>query len=152
MISAFAPQNISAAFWRISARIARIYLAYYEGQPIAGSLAIHYGDKVWYLYGASSNEHRNVMPNYLVQWEMIRWAIETGCRIYDFRGVSGYLDESNPLYGIYRFKKGFSGELTEFIGEMNLRDQTVRFPTSHLRRKRSIKSCCTVKRKLAEKK
>lgn len=99
---------------------ARIYLAYYEGKPIAGSLAIHYGDKVWYLYGASSNEYRNVMPNYLVQWEMIRWAIETNCKIYDFRGVSGYLDESNPLYGIYRFKKGFNGELTEFIGEMNL--------------------------------
>ncbi len=99
---------------------ARIYMAYYEGKPIAGSLAIHCGDKVWYLYGASSNEHRNVMPNYLVQWAMIRWAIEEGCRIYDFRGVSGSLDENDPLYGIYRFKKGFNGELTEFVGEMDL--------------------------------
>lgn len=96
---------------------ARLYMAFYEGQPIAGTLAVHYGDKVWYLYGASSNEHRNLMPNYLLQWNMIQWAIEKKCRIYDFRGVSGDLDENNPLYGLYKFKKGFNSELTEFIGE-----------------------------------
>ena len=98
----------------------RLYMAFHEGQPIAGTLAIHYGDKVWYLYGASSNEHRNLMPNYLLQWTMIQWAIETGCRIYDFRGVSGDISEDNPLYGLYRFKKGFGGEFTEFVGEMDL--------------------------------
>jgi len=98
----------------------RLYMAFYEGRPIAGTLAIHYGDKVWYLYGASSNEDRNLMPNYLLQWEMIRWAVETGCRIYDFRGVSGDISEDNPLYGLYRFKKGFGGDFTEFVGEMDL--------------------------------
>lgn len=98
----------------------RLYMAFHEGQPIAGTLAIHYGDKVWYLYGASSNEHRNLMPNYLLQWEMIRWAIETKCRVYDFRGVSGDISEDNPLYGLYRFKKGFGGDFTEFVGEMDL--------------------------------
>lgn len=99
---------------------ARLYMAYYEDVPIAGTLAIHYGDKVWYLYGASSNSHREKMPNYLLQWEMIKWAIEKGCQIYDFRGVSGDLSEDNPLYGLYRFKKGFNGEFTEFVGEMDL--------------------------------
>ena len=98
----------------------RLYMAFHEGRPIAGTLAIHYGDKVWYLYGASSNEDRNLMPNYLLQWEMIKWAIETGCRIYDFRGVSGDVSEDNPLYGLYRFKKGFGGDFTEFVGEMDL--------------------------------
>jgi len=96
---------------------AQVFLAEYEGQVIAGSLAMVLGDKAWYLYGASSNEHRNVMPNYLIQWEMIRWARRQGCTLYDFRGVSGDLDESNPLYGLYRFKKGFNGQFTEFIGE-----------------------------------
>jgi len=99
---------------------ARLYMAFYEGKPIAGTLAIAYGDKVWYLYGASSNEYRNVMPNYLLQWEMIRWAIERGAAIYDFRGVSGDLSEDNPLYGLYRFKRGFNGDFCEFIGELNL--------------------------------
>ena len=98
---------------------ARLYMAFHEGTPIAGTLAIHYGDKVWYLYGASSNEHRNLMPNYLLQWSMIQWAIETGCRIYDFRGVSGDVSEDNPLYGLYRFKQGFGGDFTEFVGEMD---------------------------------
>ena len=98
----------------------RLYMAYHDGQAIAGTLAIWYGDKVWYLYGASSNEHRNLMPNYLLQWRMIQWAVEKGCRIYDFRGVSGDLSPDNPLYGLYQFKKGFGGEFTEFIGEMDL--------------------------------
>ena len=91
-----------------------------EGAPIAGTLAIHYGDKVWYLYGASSNEHRNLMPNYLLQWRMIQWAVETGCRVYDFRGVSGNVSEDNPLYGLFRFKQGFGGDFTEFVGEEDL--------------------------------
>ena len=100
---------------------ARLYMAFDpEGTPIAGTLAIHYGDKVWYLYGASSNEHRNLMPNYLLQWRMIQWAVETGCRIYDFRGVSGNVSEDNPLYGLFRFKQGFGGAFTEFVGEEDL--------------------------------
>ena len=100
---------------------ARLYMAFDPNDtPIAGTLAIHYGDKVWYLYGASSNEHRNLMPNYLLQWRMIQWAVETNCRIYDFRGVSGDVSEDNPLYGLFRFKQGFGGDFTEFVGEMDL--------------------------------
>lgn len=99
---------------------ARLYLAYYEGEPIAGAISVLWGDKVWYFYGASSNSNRNVMPNYLMQWEMIKWAIEEGCRIYDFRGVAGVIDESNPLFGLYRFKHRFNGDYVEFMGEMDL--------------------------------
>ena len=100
---------------------ARLYMAFDPNDtPIAGTLAIHYGDKVWYLYGASSNEHRNLMPNYLLQWRMIQWAVKTNCRIYDFRGVSGDVSEDNPLYGLFRFKQGFGGDFTEFVGEMDL--------------------------------
>lgn len=99
---------------------ARLYMAFHEGKPIAGTLAIWFGDKVWYLYGASSNEHRNLMPNYLLQWNMMCWALEKGCRLYDFRGVSGDLSEDNPLYGLYKFKKGFNGTFVEFLGEFDL--------------------------------
>jgi lipid II:glycine glycyltransferase (peptidoglycan interpeptide bridge formation enzyme) len=96
---------------------AQIFIAEYEEKPVSATLALILGEKTWYLYGASSNQYRNVMPNYLIQWEMIQWAKSKGCSLYDFRGVSGDIDESNPLYGLYRFKKGFNGDFTEFVGE-----------------------------------
>lgn len=96
----------------------KLLMAYYEGQPISGVIPIFYGNKTWYLYGASSNQHRNLMPNYLLQWEMIKMSIERKDEIYDFRGVSGIVDENHPQYGLYRFKKGFGAKFTEFIGEI----------------------------------
>lgn len=96
----------------------RLLMAYHENKPIAGIILITYGNKTWYLYGASSNSHRNLMPNYLLQWEGIKWAIEQKQDIYDFRGVSGVVDENHPQYGLYRFKKGFGAEFTEFLGEI----------------------------------
>ena len=96
----------------------KLLMAYYEGKPISGVIPIFYGNKTWYLYGASSNEHRNLMPNYLLQWEMIKMAIARHDAIYDFRGVSGVVDETHPQYGLYRFKKGFGGKFTEFLGEI----------------------------------
>jgi peptidoglycan pentaglycine glycine transferase (the first glycine) len=97
----------------------RVYIAEYEGTPIAGTIGILYGNKCWYLYGASKNEHRNLMPNYLLQWSMIRWAVGSGCDMYDFRGVPGNIDESNPMYGLYKFKVGFKGKFTEFVGMLD---------------------------------
>ena len=96
----------------------KLLMAYYEGKPISGVIPIMYGNKTWYLYGASSNEHRNLMPNYLLQWEMIKMAIARNDDVYDFRGVSGVVDENHPQYGLYRFKKGFGATFTEFIGEV----------------------------------
>lgn len=98
----------------------KLLLAEYDGKIIAGVIPIIFGNKVWYLYGASSNDYRNVMPNYLLQWEQIKLAVENKCDIYDFRGVSGHVDEGHPQYGIYRFKKGFNGEFVEFVGELRM--------------------------------
>lgn len=96
----------------------KLLMAYYEDKPISGVIPIFYGNKTWYLYGASSNSHRNLMPNYLLQWEMIKMAIARHDDVYDFRGVSGVVDESHPQYGLYRFKQGFGATFTEFIGEI----------------------------------
>ena len=96
----------------------KLLMAYHEDKPISGIIPIMYGNKVWYLYGASSNSHRNLMPNYLLQWTMIQDAIKRGADMYDFRGVSGVVDETHPQYGLYRFKKGFNADFTEFIGEI----------------------------------
>ncbi len=96
----------------------KLLMAYHDGQAIAGIIIIMYGNKSWYLYGASSNSFRNIMPNYLLQWDGIKSAIAQGHEMYDFRGVSGVVDENHPQYGLYRFKKGFGAEFTEFIGEL----------------------------------
>lgn len=109
-------QEYFAKLLKAFGKNAALFMADIEGKPIAGTIVIFYGNKTWYLYGASSNEHRNLMPNYLLQWEMISHAIQRGCAIYDFRGVPGEVGEDDPLYGLYRFKKGFSGEHTKFTG------------------------------------
>lgn len=98
---------------------ARLYMGFYEEKAVCGAVCINFAGQTTYLYGASDNEYRNVMPNYLMQWEMIRWAVETGCYVYDFLGVSGVMDKDDPMYGLYRFKKGFNGQLDEYVGEWN---------------------------------
>lgn len=91
-----------------------------DGIIVSGAITLLFGKMAWYLYGASDNIYRNLMPNYLIQWEMIRWAKANGATVYDFRGISGDLSPEHHLYGLYRFKKGFNGEFTEFIGEFDL--------------------------------
>ncbi len=76
----------------------KLLMAYHGDKAIAGIIPIMYGRKTWYLYGASSNTDRNLMPNYLLQWTMIQEAIDNKHDVYDFRGVSGVVDENHPQY------------------------------------------------------
>lgn len=100
----------------IGAELARLFLAEYEGEPLAGLIAFRFGQRAWYMYGASTRKHRNLMPNHLLQWEAIRWAKNEGCTIYDMWGAPDVLDESDPLWGVYRFKEGFGGQFVRHIG------------------------------------
>jgi lipid II:glycine glycyltransferase (peptidoglycan interpeptide bridge formation enzyme) len=101
----------------------KMFMADFEGSPIAGILLTCMGERVIYTYGASSNEHRNVMPNHLIQWTAIRWAAESGYRIYDFRGVSPLRDgkvAEEHIAGLNRFKEGFGARYVEYAGEFDL--------------------------------
>lgn len=124
------------AMWRecLGRGLGWMLLAEADGQLLAGAIIFRMGNTAWYLYGASSNRRRELMPAYAVQWEAIRRARREGCAVYDFRGVSGDLSEDNPLYGIYRFKKGFGAELIEFVGEW---DRPVR-PLAYLLARRAL--------------
>lgn len=98
----------------------RLYICYYEGEPLSGAITIQYAGKTAHVYGASSEEHREVRPNYLMQKTMIGWAVEGGCDIYDFQGVVIDPNESPSLYGVYEYKKQFkNGELVTFAGEFD---------------------------------
>lgn len=85
--------------------------------PVSGALAVKYSGTVSYVYGASSDDYRNYYQNYLMQWSMIKWALDSGCDLYDFGGIPCYDDETNPKYGMYRFKKGFGGRVVNYAGE-----------------------------------
>ena len=69
-----------------------------------------------YLYGASGNEHRNLMPNYLLQWEAIRWAKTQSATSYDFWGIPQTDDAEEAMAGVYRFKSGWGGRMVRFTG------------------------------------
>ena len=100
----------------IQAERAHLLLAEVEGEPIAGLILFHFGQKAWYMYGASSSRHRELMPNYLLQWEAMRLAKRLGCAQYDLWGAPNHFDESDPMWGVYRFKTGFGGETMRGIG------------------------------------
>ena len=128
----------------------KLLMAYHDGEAISGIIPIMYGNKTWYLYGASSNQHRNLMPNYLLQWEMIKQAIQNKCDVYDFRGVSGVVDKTHPQYGLYRFKKGFGAEFTEFIGEIYVPFKPVVYKMYKFSEK-AFRTLRSLKRKISEK-
>ncbi len=101
-----------------SAGTCELLVAEYEGKPLAALMAFARGPRAWYFYGASTNEERNRMPTYLLQWEAMRWARAKGCTEYDLWGVpdedesqleAQFEARSDGLWGVYRFKRGFGG-------------------------------------------
>ena len=85
--------------------------------PLSGAIGVNYSGVFTYVYGASSNENRSLYPNYLMQWTMIEYALKKGCKLYDFGGIPCYDNENDSKYGIYRFKKGFGGEVVNYAGD-----------------------------------
>jgi lipid II:glycine glycyltransferase (peptidoglycan interpeptide bridge formation enzyme) len=84
-----------------------------------------FGQRAWYFYGASSSQERNRMPAYLLQWNAILWARQRGCFQYDLWGVPDQEEETleahfeekqEGLWGVYRFKRGFGGQLKRSVG------------------------------------
>ena len=112
----------------VSPRLARLLLATYGGEVIAGLMVFAFGQRAWYMYGASSDRERNRMPNHLLQWEAIRWAREQGCLTYDLWGIPDEVgkepekykktvtDRQDGLWGVYRFKQGFGGQVVSYVG------------------------------------
>jgi peptidoglycan pentaglycine glycine transferase (the first glycine) len=88
-----------------------------EQEPVAGLFLFRYGQRTWYFYGASSERRRRDMPNYLLQWEAMRWAIAQGCTVYDWWGAPTELTNvEDPMQGVWQFKQGFGAEFQPHIG------------------------------------
>lgn len=106
----------------IAPGLGRLFLARLGEQLIAGTMAFCLPPQCWYVYGASSNEHRNLMPNHALQWAMMRWAKAQGCTLFDFRGVAPEVDgePQGHLAGLNRFKRGFGAHYVEYLGDYDL--------------------------------
>ena len=95
----------------------RLYLARFDGKVLAGTTMVNVGDHAWYSYGASADSGREVKPSNAVQWKMIKDCVAGNRSVYDMRGISDTLDESDPLFGLIRFKLGTGGHALEYVGE-----------------------------------
>jgi lipid II:glycine glycyltransferase (peptidoglycan interpeptide bridge formation enzyme) len=95
----------------------RLYLARHEGEVVAATTMVTVGDHAWYSYGASTTASRNVRPSNAVQWRMICDSLDSGCTVYDLRGISDNLTAGDHLLGLVQFKVGTGGYAQEYVGE-----------------------------------
>ncbi len=104
-----------------TARMA-LLIAESEGEAIAASTVAVLGEWSWNLHSGSSGQtaHRKLRPNYLLQWECMRWCKGQGARYYDWRTIPDILEPGQELYGVYEFKRGFGGAVRRVIPTMDL--------------------------------
>ena len=88
-----------------------LFFAEYQNKPLASIIVLGFGNTATYLHGGSSNENREMMPNYAIQWAAIKWAKEHGYLWYDFWGINNET-KNGAWAGITRFKQGFVSKNT----------------------------------------
>lgn len=119
------PAYYRTAYELFAPRDAALWLAEFEGRPLAGVMVFASGRSAAYLYGASSDEERQRMPAYAAQWAAIRWAKARGCTTYDMWGIpdageeeleANFTERQDGLWPVYRFKRGFGGEIRRTVG------------------------------------
>ncbi len=86
-----------------------LYLAEHEGEALAAKMLIRFGDWCWDMFGASSNNKRNLKATYLLQYRCLQWAKTQGCSYFDFRAIPEILEPGEAMWGVYEYKKGFGG-------------------------------------------
>lgn len=112
------PEAYYRDVWRqfMAAGRAEMLLAWVEEEAVAGLILFVFGTTAWYLYGASTGQHRRLMPNHALQWAAICRARERGCLRYDLWGAPDQFDETDDMWGVYRFKQGFNAEVMQGLG------------------------------------
>jgi lipid II:glycine glycyltransferase (peptidoglycan interpeptide bridge formation enzyme) len=91
-------------------------IAEVDNEPVAAIFLFMFAGRAYYVYGMSRNLHREKMPTYLLQWEALKRAKASGCAAYDLWGAPDVFDESDSMWGVYRFKEGLGGEVVRTLG------------------------------------
>ena len=100
----------------MNAGMCHALIAEVEGEAVAGLFLLHFNQVSIYMYGMSTDKYRELMPNYLLQWEAMRLSKELGYSSYDMWGAPDVFDESDSMWGVYRFKEGFNGVTARHVG------------------------------------
>lgn len=112
----------------LSSPLVSLYIAESGGEEIASIITLFSKKEAVYLYGASGNRKRNLMPNHLLQWTAIKDAKAYGSKVYDMYGIPPEgKDASHPMHGLYMFKTNFGGKKIHRTGSWD-------FPFSFLYR------------------
>ncbi|MBI2326864.1 peptidoglycan bridge formation glycyltransferase FemA/FemB family protein [Candidatus Curtissbacteria bacterium] len=102
-------------------KMARFLIAKYKGKPLTAWMLFNFGETMYYPYGGSSNEHKEVMASNLVAWEAIKLGKRLGFSVFDMWGALGpEATEADPWYGFHRFKAGYGPSHVEYIGTYDL--------------------------------
>ena len=108
-----------------------LYIAEHEGEEIASIMTLFSHDEAIYLYGASSNNKRNLMPNHLLQWTAMKDAKAYGSKFYDMYGMPPEgKDENHPMHGLYMFKANFGGKNIHRTGSWDIPLKAIYHPYS----------------------
>ena len=91
-------------------------IAEVDGEPVAAIFVFYFAGRAYYVYGMSRNVHREKMPTYLLQWEAMKRAKAKSCTVYDLWGAPEVFDESDSMWGVYRFKEGLGGQVVRTLG------------------------------------
>ena len=91
-------------------------IAEVAGEPVAAIFVFYFAGRAYYVYGMSRDLHREKMPSYLLQWEAMKRAKASGCLMYDLWGAPDLFDESDSMWGEYRFKEGLGGSVVRTLG------------------------------------
>lgn len=99
---------------------AKLFLAELNERPVAASISVTFGQTCSFCYSCSEEAGDKLHANELLQWAMQADAIAQGCTRFDFRGVEGLPEESNPHYGLHHYKQGFGAEFNAYVGQLDL--------------------------------
>lgn len=103
------------------ANMARVLIAKYQKKPLVAWMLLNFGDTLYYPYGGSSDEHRDLMASNLVAWEAIRLGKKLKLKTFDMWGALGpNADPKDPWHGFHRFKAGYGPRHVEYIGSWDL--------------------------------
>jgi peptidoglycan pentaglycine glycine transferase (the first glycine) len=120
-VETFPPEFFADVFRALAPKgMASVYLAYCGAEPAGAIFILRFAGKAWYMWGGFDYLYRQKMPSYAAHWAAIQDCLADGLSVYDFQGMPENPTPKDPLWGIYNFKKGFRGDMIQWIGEWDL--------------------------------